>query len=82
MFHPQTNGQADQYNKTLTSMLHFNVNDNQSDWDAYSSALTQVYSSQVYRSTNSRSFDLELNRRIKRPKFYYFTVYWKNASCC
>lgn len=40
------------------------VYDNQKDWDAYASAITYVFNDQVYRSKNTRPFDLMFSRRI------------------
>ena len=34
-YHPQTNGQTERFNRTLTAMLRCYVDDNPQDWDRY-----------------------------------------------
>ena len=61
-YHPQTNGQAERYNRTIIAMLRNYVNDHQDDWDKYSEALTYAYNNHVHRSTLTTPFDLVLTR--------------------
>ena len=62
MNHPQTNGQAERYNRTLTAMLRCFVDNNPSEWDVYAPALTYAYKMQGHRATGTRPFNLVLSR--------------------
>ena len=61
-YHPQTNGQVERYNRTILSMLRNYVNEHQSDWDEYVSALTYAYNTHVHRTTKTTPFSLVLSR--------------------
>ena len=61
-YHPQTNGQAERYNRTLLASLRNYVDDHQSDWDQYAGPLTYAYNCHVHRSTRTIPFDLVLSR--------------------
>ena len=61
-YHPQTNGQTERFNRTLTAMLRCYVDDNPQDWDRYAPALTYAYNTAVHRSTGTTPFDLVLSR--------------------
>ena len=39
-YHPQTNGLVERYNRTILNMLRCYVEEHQTDWDRYASALT------------------------------------------
>lgn len=53
------------YNRTLTAMMRYYVNDHQQDWDVYNSILAIVCKSHVNRSTNSLPFDPVLNQQVQ-----------------
>ena len=59
---PQTNGQVERYNRTILNMLRCYVEEHQTDWDRYASALTYAYNNDVHRSTGTTPFQLVLSR--------------------
>lgn len=61
-YHPQTNGQAERFNRTLLSALRRYVAEELNDWDKFSDAITYGYNTQVHRSTGLSPFDLVLSR--------------------
>ena len=61
-YHPQTNGQTERFNRSLTAMLRCYVEDHPQDWCAYVRALTYAYNTSVHRGINAAPFDLVLSR--------------------
>ena len=61
-YHPQTNGQAERFNRTLGTRLRHYVTEHQRDWDEFVQPLTYAYNMQVHRSTGTTPFDLVLTR--------------------
>ena len=61
-YHPQTNGQAERFNKTLIRSLRNYVTEHQLNWDDYIYPLTYAYNMQVHRTTGTTPFDLVLTR--------------------
>ncbi|CDF32213.1 unnamed protein product [Chondrus crispus] len=61
-YHPQTNGQAERFNRTLATRLRHYVSEHQRDWDDYVQPLTYAYNMQVHKSTGTTPFDLVLTR--------------------
>ena len=61
-YHPQTNGQTERFNRTLTAMLRCYVEDHPSDWSEYVRALTYAYNTAVHRGLEAAPFDLVLSR--------------------
>lgn len=53
MYHSRSNAQVVQYIRTLTAMLHWDVNHNQQDRSGHPCTITYAYNSYVYRSTNT-----------------------------
>lgn len=51
-YHPWTNQQAKQFNKTMTTRLPHYAAELQRDWDTYVQHLTYVYNAQVHCTTN------------------------------
>ena len=66
-YHPQTNGQAERYNRTLLAALRHYVSDSQRDWDEWLGPVTYAYNTQVHRSTGVAPFDLVLSRPPAQP---------------
>ena len=66
-YHPQTNGQAERYNRTLLAALRNFVSDSQRDWDEWLGPVTYAYNTQVHRSTGTTPFDLVLSRPPSQP---------------
>ena len=66
-YHPQTNGQAERYNRTLLAALRNYVSDSQRDWDEWLGPVTYAYNTQVHRSTGTTPFDLVLSRPPSQP---------------
>ena len=62
VYNPQTNGQTERFNRTLVQRLRNYFKEHQRDWDDYVQPLTFAYNTQVYRSTETNPFDLELTR--------------------
>ena len=62
VYHPQTNGQVERYNRTIASMLRNHVGEHQDDWDVYVGPLTYAYNSHVHRTTGTTPFELVLSR--------------------
>ena len=61
-YHPETNGQAERYNRTLLNMLRHYVGDHQDDWDRYTGPLSMAYNMSVHSSTGTTPFELVLSR--------------------
>ena len=61
-YHPQTNGQTERFNRSLTAMLRCFVDDHPEDWCKYASALAYAYNQSVHRSTQTTPFELVLSR--------------------
>ena len=61
-YHPQKNGQAETFNRTLATRLRHYVSEHQRDWDDYVQPLTYAYNMQVHKSTGTTPFDLILTR--------------------
>ena len=61
-YHPQTNGQAERYNRTLLAGLRRYVAEDLRDWDKFCHAITYAYNSHVHRATGLAPFELVLSR--------------------
>ena len=61
-YHPQANGQAERFNRTILAGLRNYVSESQRDWDEWLEPLTYAYNMQVHRSTGTTPFDLVLTR--------------------
>ena len=61
-YHPQTNGQAERFNRSLMSMLRCYVEDHPEDWCNFTAALCYAYNQSVHRSTRVTPFELVLSR--------------------
>ena len=61
-YHPQTNGQAERFNRSLTAMLRCYVEDHPTDWCRYVRALCYAYNTAIHRSTGTTPFELVLSR--------------------
>lgn len=55
-YHPQCNGQAEQYNCTLVTRLSHYINEHQDDWEQFLQPLTYAYDMKVHRSTGFTQF--------------------------
>ena len=62
MYHPQTNGRVERYNRRILAMIRSYINEHQDDWDRYATALTYAYNKHVHRSTGTTPFSLVLSR--------------------
>ena len=63
-YHPQTNGQAERYNKTIVSRLRLYVSKHQNDWDQFVQPLTYAYNYQVHRSTGTTPFNMTITTNL------------------
>jgi hypothetical protein len=61
-YHPQTNGQVEQYNRTILASLRGYVAVLQDDWDDYTSAVTFAYNCRVHSSLGMAPLELALTR--------------------
>ena len=66
-YHPQANGQAERFNRTIMAAIRNYVSDTQRDWDEWLGPLTYAYNTQVHRSTGTTPFDLVLSRHPPPP---------------
>jgi Integrase zinc binding domain/Integrase core domain len=64
---PQTNGQAERFNRTVLGMLCHYVSKNQKNWDELVRALVYGYNCQPHTSTGLSSFELVLYRPPSLP---------------
>lgn len=55
-YHPQTDGQTENANKTLEIMLRAYVNENQTDWDDYLPAAEMAFNNSVNESTGTSPY--------------------------
>lgn len=63
-YHPQANGQAERFNRTIVSALRKYIGDHPTDWDLFTPALTFAYNRQPHTSTGLAPFDLVVSRPI------------------
>ncbi|CAN8069116.1 unnamed protein product [Agarophyton chilense] len=61
-YHPQSNDQAQRFNRTLLDPLAHYVSEHQLDWDEYVEPLVYAYNTQVHAFTGTTPFDLTLTR--------------------
>ena len=62
-YHPQANGQAERYNRTLQNMLTCFVEEHQDSWDNCATVSTCAYNFHVHRTTGTTPFDLIPSRQ-------------------
>jgi len=63
-YHPQTNGQVERYNRTVTTHVRHYITHDPRRWDKLLPVLTMAYDSQPHRSTGIAPFELVIPRRI------------------
>lgn len=61
-YHPQTNGLAERYKKTLIGILRCHVAEHQSDWDNFVQPHAYTYNTQISSSNGTTLFHLKLSR--------------------
>ena len=66
-YHPECNGQAERYNRTLVERLRHYVSEHQKQWDVYVPTLTYAYNLQTHRATNTTPFSTALSRHPPIP---------------
>ena len=67
-FHPQSNGQAERFNRTMIQYLKAMMDgDNTLDWELWLPSLAFSYNTQVQRSTNMTPFFLTFKHEAKLP---------------
>lgn len=64
IYHPQTNGQVERFNRTLVDMLRHYVEEHQDDWDELVAVLTLAYTSRPHRTTSIAPLDFLTPRRL------------------
>jgi hypothetical protein len=62
VYHPQTNGQVERYNRMIISALRGYVGDRQNDWDEFTSAITVGCNCRIHSSLGLAPFELVLSR--------------------
>ena len=66
-YHPQTNGQTEQYNLKLVNRLRIFVKEHPRNWDTLIHPLTLAYNAQVHRTTVQKPFSIALTRTSGNP---------------
>ena len=74
-YHPQTDGQTERFNRTLTTKLRMYVAENQKDWDRYVPEALESYRSAVHETTGKTPYEMvfgskmetAIDREIKIP---------------
>ena len=61
-YHPQTNAQAERFNRTILAAIRSYTNDHPRDWDLYTPALTYAYNCSPQTSTSLAPFELVLSK--------------------
>lgn len=61
-FHPQTNGQAKQFNRSLTAMSRCYVEDHSTDWSRFACSFCYAYRNAVHHTTGTTPIPLVLRR--------------------
>ena len=61
-YHPQCNGQAERYNRTVLEGLRKYIGDHHGDWDLYTDVLSFAYNTHVHSTTGLAPFELVLSR--------------------
>ena len=69
-YHPQSDGMAEQFNKTLVRTLKSYINNPQSDWDEHLQFLTLAYRSVEHDTTGY----LMLGREVSTPLDIMFEI--------
>ena len=63
-YHPQTNGQAERFHKTLVDMFMPYIEDQKDNWDELVSVLALAYISRTHRTMGVAAMDLVTARRL------------------
>lgn len=66
-YHPQSNGQTERFNRTLSASLTMYVEKNQKNWSDYLAALTFAYNITEHSVTNVAPYELIFGRRPRIP---------------
>ncbi len=66
-FHPQTNGQPERYNLTMSTGLSMYTNEQQSDWDAYLPLMKMAYNTSVHATIGETPFFMMYHRDPRGP---------------
>ena len=67
VWHPQSDGQCERFNRTLETMLRQVVSEDQKDWDQYIPHLTAAYRATRHSSTGCTPNMLMLGRELPMP---------------
>ena len=67
IYHPQSNGLTERFNRTLLSMLRAYVFDYQTEWDKWLPALLFAYRTAVQESLNKTPFELLFGKGPRTP---------------
>ena len=66
-YHPAGNGQVENFNRTLKSLLKVRVTENTNTWDEYLGACLMAYRSSIHKSTGYTPFHLMFGRETRMP---------------
>jgi hypothetical protein len=72
VFHLQTNGQTEKFNRTLINMLAIYTKTHQKDWNTYLSYMLHVYKTSVHTSIRETPYFLIYRRMQKCHIIGYF----------
>ena len=77
-YHPENNGQAERYNRTILSVLRKFVGEHPQSWDRYTDFLSYAYNTQVHETKGNSTFELVVSR--PPPSVYHLSVPSDSAS--
>jgi hypothetical protein len=66
-YHPQSDGQVERFNRTLTDMLSKFIEENQKDWDGFVPLMTMAYRASPHETTQLTPNKMMFGREIDLP---------------
>lgn len=70
--HPQSDGMAERFNKTIEDFLKIVVSDHQNDWDKYIPLFLLAYRSSVHETTGKTPSSVVFGRELRLPSDIMF----------
>lgn len=66
LYHPQSNGQVEGYNRTLVVRLRYYIDERQTSWDLFSQPIIYKYNMQMHRTKWTSPYSLILSRKLSK----------------